>query len=103
MSALPVRAPPATSHDAALAGNHWVVDLSSLWAGPLCARLLGSAGARVIKVESIHRPDSARRGPRAFFDLLLTDHLSVAVELTTSVDPESLARLVRAADVVIEA
>ena len=29
-----------------------VVDLSSLWAGPLCSHLLQLAGARVIKVES---------------------------------------------------
>jgi hypothetical protein len=38
-----------------------VVDLSSLWAGPVCAHLLGRAGARVIKVESVARPDGARR------------------------------------------
>ena len=29
-----------------------VVDFSALWAGPLCAQLLGLAGARVIKVEA---------------------------------------------------
>ena len=29
-----------------------IADLSSMWAGPLCARLLGLAGARVIKVET---------------------------------------------------
>src|SRR4051812_11975385 len=49
-----------------------VVDLTSLWAGPLCAHLLGLAGARVIKVESVRRPDGARSGPPAFFDLLHT-------------------------------
>ena len=38
-----------------------VVDLSALWAGPLCAHLLGLAGARVVKVESLGRPDGARR------------------------------------------
>ena len=41
-----------------------VLDLSSLWAGPLCAQLLGLAGARVVKVESVARPDGARAGPR---------------------------------------
>ena len=40
-----------------------VVDLTSLWAGPLCAHLLGSSGARVVKVESRSRPDGARSGP----------------------------------------
>ena len=47
-----------------------VVDLSSLWAGPLCTHLLGLTGARVVKVESWRRPDGARSGPEAFFDLL---------------------------------
>ncbi len=37
-----------------------VVDLSGLWAGPLCARLLGEAGARVVKVEA---QPAARRCP----------------------------------------
>ncbi len=41
-----------------------VVDLSALWAGPLCGDLLASAGATVLKVESSQRPDGARRGPR---------------------------------------
>ncbi|HEY5097301.1 MAG TPA: CoA transferase, partial [Acidimicrobiales bacterium] len=36
-----------------------VVDLSSLWAGPLAGRLLARAGARVVKVESTTRPDGA--------------------------------------------
>ena len=40
-----------------------VVDLSALWAGPLCGGLLAGAGATVVKVESTHRPDGARRGP----------------------------------------
>ena len=39
-----------------------VVDLSSLWAGPLCTSLLGLAGARAVKVESPARPDGAVAG-----------------------------------------
>ena len=58
-----------------------VLDLSSLWAGPLCAQLLGASGARVIKAESVHRPDGARRGDPRFFDLLNAGKLSVALEL----------------------
>lgn len=34
-----------------------VVDLSALWAGPLCAGVLGWAGAQVVRVESVGRPD----------------------------------------------
>ncbi|WP_239308733.1 CoA transferase [Frankia sp. Cj3] len=80
-----------------------VVDLSSLWAGPLCAHLLGLAGARVIKVESTRRPDGARSGPRAFFDLLHAGHESVALDLRTPDGRAALVRLMLRADVVIEA
>jgi hypothetical protein len=60
-----------------------VADLSSMWAGPLCARLLGLAGADVIKVESPDRPDGARRGNREFFDWLHAGHRSLAVDFRT--------------------
>ena len=80
-----------------------VVDLSSLWAGPLCAHLLGLAGARVVKIESVERPDGARRGPAAFFDLLHQGHESVAVAFGTSRGRDALRALLDAADVVIEA
>ncbi len=80
-----------------------VVDLSSLWAGPLCAQLLGFAGARVVKVESKGRPDGARFGPPAFFDLLHAGHESVALDFATAEGRDNLRRLLEAADVVIEA
>jgi crotonobetainyl-CoA:carnitine CoA-transferase CaiB-like acyl-CoA transferase len=77
-----------------------VVDLSALWAGPLCAHLLGLGGARVIKVESANRPDGARFGPPRFFDLLHAGHESLAIDVET--DRELLVDVLRAADVVIE-
>jgi hypothetical protein len=79
-----------------------VVELASLWAGPLCGSLLHAAGATVIKVESIGRPDGARRGPPAFFDLLNAGKRSVALDLTTSDGIARLADHLAAADVVIE-
>jgi hypothetical protein len=78
-----------------------VADLSSMWAGPLCARLLGLAGARIIKVESPSRPDGARAGDPDFFDWLHAGHQSIAVDFRTERD--TLAALLRSADVVIEA
>jgi hypothetical protein len=60
-----------------------VLDLSALWAGPLCGQLLAQAGARVIKVESTTRPDGARLGSRPFFYLLNAEKESVALELHT--------------------
>ena len=83
--------------------NPVVVDLSSLWAGPLCAHLLGLQGATVVKVESVHRPDGARRGPQQFYDLLHSGHRSVAVDFRTARGIEQLLDLLMAADVVIEA
>jgi hypothetical protein len=80
-----------------------VVDLSSMWAGPLCARLLGFAGARVIKVESPDRPDGARAGNDEFFDWLHAGHRSVAVDFRSGSGRAALVSLLRAADVVIEA
>lgn len=80
-----------------------VVDLSSLWAGPLCTRILADAGARIVKVESTRRPDGARRGPAPFFDLLNAGKESVAVDLTTDAGRAALHALLSAADVVVDA
>jgi CoA-transferase family III len=80
-----------------------VIDLSGLWAGPLCGDLLARAGATVVKVESTQRPDGARRGAREFFDLLNGQKRSVALDLQTRQGVRVLRALVNAADVVIEA
>jgi hypothetical protein len=74
-----------------------VVDVSSLWAGPLAGSVLADAGARVVKLELANRPDGARRGPADFYDLLNAGKASVAVELG---DP-MISRLLEAATVVI--
>lgn len=79
-----------------------VVDLSALWAGPLCAHLLGLTGARVVKVESPDRPDGARSGPPSFYDLLHAGHASVCLDLTSPRGRDALHRLVERADVVLE-
>ncbi|MGV9713856.1 CoA transferase [Gordonia sp. NPDC003424] len=80
-----------------------VVDFSALWAGPLCAHLLGLAGARVIKVETPTRPDGARRGNPDFYRLLHAGHESVVLDPTLADDQHALAALVSTADIVIEA
>ncbi|WP_220277433.1 CoA transferase [Streptomyces himalayensis] len=80
-----------------------VVDFSALWAGPLCAHLLGLAGARVVKVETPTRPDGARRGHPGFYRLLHAGHESVVLDPGTASGRRALAALVAAADIVIEA
>jgi CoA-transferase family III len=79
-----------------------VVDLSALWAGPLCAHLLGLAGAHVTKVEDPRRRDGARRGPRAFYNLLHDGHDEVEIDFASPAGRDELRRLISAADVVIE-
>lgn len=79
-----------------------VADLSALWAGPLCARLLGQAGATVIKVESVGRPDGARGSP-VFFDWLHGGQLGFAVDFMSVQGRAALRAVIDAADVVIEA
>jgi hypothetical protein len=79
-----------------------VLDLSSLWAGPLCGQLLAAAGAEVVKVESTLRPDGARRGTPAFFDLLNGAKRAVALDLSAVSGRRDLRHLIEASDVIIE-
>jgi hypothetical protein len=91
----------APSPAARLAGAV-VADLSTMWAGPLCAHLLGLAGADVIKVESPSRPDGARSGDQRFFDWLHAGQRSVAIDFRTASGRAELAAVLGAADIVIE-
>jgi CoA-transferase family III len=77
-----------------------VVDLSSMWAGPLCASLLGRGGATVVKVESPTRPDGTRSGDPRFFDWMNAGKLSYSIDLDAGRD--ALWDLLAVADVVIE-
>jgi hypothetical protein len=77
-----------------------VADLSSLWAGPLCAQVLARAGAVVVKVESPSRPDGTRSGEPAFFDWMNAGKLSYCVDFDSESD--ALHRLLDVADIVIE-
>ncbi|CUU53534.1 CoA-transferase family III [Parafrankia irregularis] len=93
----PPESPGPTSAPAPL-----VVDLSSLWAGPLAARLLGQLGLRVIKVESVHRPDGARRGDPDFYRWLHTGQDETRFDFHEPAGRAALRDLVEQADVVIE-
>ena len=76
-----------------------VVDLSALWAGPLCGRLLAEAGYRVVKVETPDRPDGARAGVPKFFESMNSNK----EQLTMRLDSPELRELLDRAEIVIEA
>lgn len=108
--AMPGEQPPATSPGRELTRGRvrrptprpLVIDLTSLWAGPLAGSILAAAGARVIKVEGRARPDGAREGPTAFFDLLNAGKEMLALDFADVGDIALLRRLIAAADLVIE-
>ena len=94
--------PPPTPGSRPSTGRPRVVDLSALWAGPLCGHLLHLCGAEVIKVESGHRPDGARAGNPAFYGLLNQGKRSVELDLRNAEGCEALRALMLTADIVIE-
>ena len=78
-----------------------VMDLSSLWAGPLCGRLLAATGARVIKVESRSRPDAMQASSAAFFHSLNAGKERLTLDFAAPADLEHLRGLIARADAVI--
>jgi hypothetical protein len=79
-----------------------VVDLSSLWAGPLCARILTDCGYEVVFLDSVGRPDPTRALP-AWWGWLRRGQRSFRADLRSGPDRDRLAELLQQADVVIEA
>ena len=95
--------PPSPTRGRGDSRRPLVVDLSSLWAGPLCTHLLQRCGADVIKIESRHRPDGARAGAAAFFDLLNAGKRSVVLDFASAEGRAQLLALLQHADIVVEA
>ena len=79
-----------------------VVDLSSLWAGPLAARLLGLSGAEVIKVEGHGRLDGARHDSEFYAWLHEDKQNCLTFDFSSPVAMDTLRDLLASADVVIE-
>ena len=79
-----------------------VVDLSAMWAGPLCASILRRAGWRVLKVEDSRRPDGARFGLPRFYADLHAGQPAVRLDFGSAAGRSELHRLADKAAVVIE-
>jgi crotonobetainyl-CoA:carnitine CoA-transferase CaiB-like acyl-CoA transferase len=94
---------PSPTMAAASLDGVTVVDLSSLWAGPLCGFLLAERGARVLKVESVTRRDGARDGDPELYEALNASKQLVLLDLGTGPGRRELDRVLSTADVVVEA
>ncbi|WP_435841653.1 CaiB/BaiF CoA transferase family protein [Streptomyces griseofuscus] len=85
-----------------------VLDLATLFAGPMAATLLGDFGAEVIKVEHPGRPDPSRgHGPAKggvglWWKVLGRNKRAITLDLSRPGGRATLLRLAAAADVVIE-
>lgn len=105
----PTAAPPAVPSPAGppLTGLR-VLDLATLFAGPLAATLLGDFGAEVVKVEHPGKPDPSRgHGPSKdgvglWWKVLGRNKRTITLDLSRPGGRATLLRLVGTADVVIE-
>lgn len=91
-----------------------ILDFSTTLAGPVATRYLSDYGATVIKVETSRRPDTLRThmpfGPRgpgidrsAYFALYNAGKLSIALDMEKPGARSVAVRLVRWADILLEA
>lgn len=80
-----------------------VVDLSALWAGPLCAHLLTACGAEVTTISSSQRPDGAIHGSPKLYQQLHAGHEQQVLDFTRPDHLRDLSARLRQADIVIEA
>ncbi|RPF32780.1 CaiB/BaiF CoA-transferase family protein [Streptomyces sp. TLI_185] len=85
-----------------------VLDLATLFAGPLAATMLGDFGAEVIKVEHPTKPDPSRgHGPSKdgvglWWKVLGRNKQTITLDLSKPGGRSTLLRLAATADVVIE-
>ncbi|POX50797.1 CaiB/BaiF CoA-transferase family protein [Streptomyces sp. Ru72] len=85
-----------------------VLDLATLFAGPLAATLLGDFGAEVIKVEHPARPDPSRghgptkHGVGLWWKLLGRNKRTMTLDLSKPGGRTTLLRLAATADVIVE-
>ncbi|MEV4233182.1 CoA transferase, partial [Streptomyces bobili] len=93
--------------DAPLAGLR-VLDLATLFAGPLAATMLGDFGAEVIKIEHPSKPDPSRghgpskNGVGLWWKLLGRNKRAITLNLSRPGGRATLLRLAATADVIIE-
>jgi crotonobetainyl-CoA:carnitine CoA-transferase CaiB-like acyl-CoA transferase len=83
------------------AGVLKLVDLSALWAGPLCGAVLAAMGAASVKIESKHRPDPTRTSMPEFFRRLNGGKADLRLDLASALGQARLRDAILAADILI--
>ncbi|TXL92605.1 CoA transferase [Streptomyces sp. IB2014 016-6] len=85
-----------------------VLDLATLFAGPLAATMLGDFGAEVVKVEHPTRPDPSRghgpakNGVGLWWKILGRNKRTITLDLGNPAGRDVLLRLAADADVIVE-
>ncbi|MFF8603024.1 CaiB/BaiF CoA transferase family protein [Streptomyces sp. NPDC015232] len=85
-----------------------VLDLATLFAGPLAAMMLGDFGAEVVKVEHPRKPDPSRgHGPAKdgvglWWKVLGRNKRTMTLDLSSPGGRDTLLRLAASADVIVE-
>ncbi|MFB7373811.1 CaiB/BaiF CoA transferase family protein [Streptomyces sp. NPDC056222] len=85
-----------------------VLDLATLFAGPLAAMMLGDFGADVIKIEHPRKPDPSRgHGPAKggvglWWKVLGRNKRTITLDLSTPGGRDTLLKLAADADVIVE-
>ena len=79
-----------------------VVDLTSMWAGPLCGWYLSRTGAKVYKVESLRRPDRGQKKKAPFYNRLNNGKKLIEVDFQSPEGIHQLTKIVREADIIVE-
>jgi crotonobetainyl-CoA:carnitine CoA-transferase CaiB-like acyl-CoA transferase len=79
-----------------------IIDLSSMWAGPMATMLLSRAGSHVVKVESTTRPDGARAVESFYQTLHHEDQQVEVLDFTDAEGRRRLRQLLDEADIVVD-
>ena len=85
-----------------------VLDLTTIYSGPICTTILGDQGADIIKIESPEGDfmrqalDVERNGVSGMFSMLNRNKRSIVIDLSTEEGKSLLKEMLASADVIVE-
>ena len=85
-----------------------VLDLTTIYSGPICTTILGDQGADIIKIESPEGDfmrqalDVERNGVSGMFSMLNRNKRSIVIDLSTEEGKSLLKQMLASADVIVE-